>query len=58
MRISLEDQGIATGSSTSNDFPDIRARYGNEKIKVSENIEEKFFEKYIPQHVLIKMEGI
>ncbi|GBC02792.1 hypothetical protein RclHR1_04820010 [Rhizophagus clarus] len=57
MRIKLEDQDIATSSSTSNGFSDIRARYSNEKNNKSENIE-KFFEKYVPQHVLIKMEEI
>ncbi|PKK80577.1 hypothetical protein RhiirC2_724140 [Rhizophagus irregularis] len=37
MRIRLEDQGIATGSS-------------NDSSEESENIKEKFFEKYVPQH--------
>jgi hypothetical protein len=58
MRIELEDQGIATSSNTNNDFSDIRARYGNERIRESESTEEKVFEKYVPQHVLIKMKGI
>ncbi|CAB4377264.1 unnamed protein product [Rhizophagus irregularis] len=45
MRIRLEDQGIATGSS-------------NDSSEESENIKEKFFEKYVPQHVLTKTEEI
>jgi hypothetical protein len=63
MRVkSEEDQGIATGSNTTSNLSNVKARRGNEiniDIDESQNGEvENFIKKRIPQHVLVKMEGI
>ncbi|RIA96009.1 hypothetical protein C1645_756148 [Glomus cerebriforme] len=61
MMVKIEDQGVATGSSTRNDFSDIRARHSNNERNKDENEKSevgKFFEKHIPQHVLVRIEEI
>jgi hypothetical protein len=60
MLVKEEAQGIATGSNASSNMSDVRARRDIEKANdESQNeVEKIFLKKHIPQHILLKMEGI